>query len=216
MKIGITTVGAEIPFKFNFIVIQLVIHKFLDINMPNMSGMDFLKTLKNPPNIIITTAYPEYALESYEFDVVDYLKKPFSFERFYKSIQKVQEKASTKSEPKASPQPALEKPETAKNYLFVKSDKKIIKINFTDILFAESYGDYIKIHTAGEITMVLMPLKKLLEQLPQSQFFRLHKSYIIAIDKIDVVEGNMVHINKNVIPVGKNFRQDFFNLIKPD
>ena len=186
---------------------------FLDINMPNMSDMDFLKTLKNPPIVIITTAYREYALESYDFDVIDYLKKPFSFERFYKSIQKAQEKYKAGKDVSV---PSKENIEQTKEYLFVKSDKKIIKIDFSNILFAEAYGDYIKIHTSKEVVLVLMPLKKILEQLPANQFVRVHKSYVIAIDKIDQIEGNTIKIGENEIPVGKNFRQDFINLVKPD
>ncbi len=203
--------------KSAFEAMDLLLHQqpelmFLDINMPNMSGMDLLKTLKNPPMIIITTAYREYALDSYDFDVVDYLKKPFSFERFYKAVQKAQEKFHSNE----TYQVKETIDDKEKNYFFVKSDKKIIKINFEDIQFIEAYGDYVKIHTSKEVILVLMPLKKIHQQLPVNQFYRVHKSYILAICKVDLIEGNRVKVGNKEIPIGKNFRQEFLNLIKPE
>lgn len=183
---------------------------FLDINMPNMTGMELMKTLNNPPAIIITTAYREYALESYDFNVVDYLKKPFSFERFYQAVQKTHERIKAKT----TLVDITEKPDKVKEFIFVKSDKKIIKLSFIDIDYIESYGDYIKMHTINQMILVLMPLKKMLEQL-DDRFIRVHKSFIVSIDKIDLVEGNIVKIKNVEIPIGKSFRQKFHDLIKP-
>ncbi len=184
---------------------------FLDINMPNLSGMELLKTLKNPPLVIITTAYREYALESYDYEVIDYLKKPFSFERFYKAVQKAQEKYLAR-DAIAFSTPIKELP---KKYIFVKSEKKLIRIKLDDILYVEAYGDYIKIFSPKEMTLVLMSLKNIHQQLPSERFYRIHKSYIIAIEKIDLIEGNMVKIKDAEIPIGKSFRGAFFDLVKP-
>jgi two-component system, LytTR family, response regulator len=184
---------------------------FLDINMPNMSGMDFLRTLSNPPIIIITTAYREYALESYEFDVTDYLKKPFSFERFHKAIQKALNKIDSS---KSGLVGTYDEHQT-EDHFFVKADKMLIKIAFDDVVYVEAYGDYIKIHRSNDMVLVLMSLKRIMEQLPSNQFIRVHKSFIIANSFIDKVEGNIIYLGDKEIPVGKSFRQEFFRKIKP-
>lgn len=177
---------------------------FLDINMPGFSGITFLKTIKNPPLIIFTTAYTEYAIESYELNAVDYLKKPFSFERFLKAVQKVDELLKLQQ---------AKKPEISEDFIYIKANKKTFKIKFKEIFYIEGLGDYIKIHQKDHHLVTNLTMKKINEILPESDFLRIHKSYIISLDKIDYLEGNMVVINKNKIPVGNSYRQEFNEII---
>ena len=153
-----------------------------------------MKSLQNPPPVILTTAYSEYALESYELDVVDYLLKPFSFERFLKAIQKVSHKDSTQTAPA----------------LIIKTDGRTFRIPHSDILFIESAGDYVIIHTKDENFTVYKRLKVYQEQLPDSQFIRIHKSYIISLSAVEFLEGNQVSIGEKLLPIGKTFKPDFF------
>ena len=179
---------------------------FLDINMPRLSGLDFLKSLRNPPVVIITTAYREYAVESYELEVLDYLHKPFSFERFYKAIQRVEEKFQD-----VKIDTIIEKPH-AKDHLFIKTDKKHYKIYFKDLLYIESMGDYCKFITTDKTHLSYITLKKLIELLPEN-FVRVHKSYIVQFNKIDMVEGNMINISKQTIPIGYSYKKDVLKLL---
>jgi DNA-binding LytR/AlgR family response regulator len=184
---------------------------FLDINMPKLTGLDFLKTLQNPPLVIITTAYREYALEGYELDVLDYLTKPIPFDRFLKAVNKAVEKLKTKY----IPHPSLnDQPNNREEYIFVKVDKVNYKICLDDILYIESIGDYIKIFTPEKNYLTNITLKKIEAGLPSCSFMRVHKSYIISISKINYAEGNMVKINKTSIPIGQTYRKDFFKLIE--
>lgn len=185
---------------------------FLDINMPKITGLDFLKMLKNPPLVIITTAYREYALESFDLDVVDYLKKPFSFERFYKAVQKAQELYLSRHNNK--PERVIQaNSKDQGNFIFVKADSKMVKIDFDQILFIEALGDYVKIHTSKDTIVTYQSMKGVEELLPSDKFPRVHKSYIIALNRIDVIEGNTIKMNNSEIPIGKNYRKDFFELI---
>jgi len=186
---------------------------FLDINMPKLSGLSFLKTLRNPPAVIITTAYREYALEGYELDVIDYLNKPFPFDRFLKAINKAKERIKCKND--------IVKNETHKtsestntDFIFIKVDKKTHKLSFSDIVYIEALGDYIKIHTTDETLVSYMSLKKMERILPTKTFPRVHKSYIISLEKIINIEGNMVEIGGEKITIGASYRKSFFNLIK--
>ncbi|NOY97131.1 MAG: response regulator transcription factor [Chlorobi bacterium] len=182
---------------------------FLDINMPGLSGIDFLKSLRNPPVVIITTAYREYAVDSYELEVIDYLHKPFSFDRFFKAVQRAEEKLLiNKKESLIITKPKIRE----KDHLFIKADKKHYKINFTDLLFIESMGDYCKFITEGKTYLSYITLKRLLESLPEN-FLRVHKSFIVQFDKIDLVEGNMVKISGHKIPIGSSYRKGLFNLL---
>lgn len=183
---------------------------FLDINMPKLSGISFLKNLKNPPLVIFTTAYSEYALEGFELNAIDYLKKPFSFERFCKAYYRAEEQLLLQH--KASGEGEAED-NLNTDFLFIKSNKKTFKVKFTDIFYIEGLGDYIKIHTANHKLVTNLSMKKMLELLPESQFYRIHKSYIISLDKIESVEGNMVALNGNKLPVGNSYRQDFSTFI---
>lgn len=181
---------------------------FLDINMPKLSGISFLKTLKNPPLVIFTTAYSDYALEGYELNAIDYLKKPYSFERFCKAYFKAEELLLLKKE-------ANEKPnsEIKSDFLFVKSNKKTYKIAFTEILYIEGLGDYIQIHLQEQKIITNLSMKKILELLPNELFYRIHKSFIISLNHIQLVEGNMVVINDKKLPIGNSYRQDFMQFI---
>lgn len=182
---------------------------FLDINMPKLSGISFLKNLKNPPLAIFTTAYSEYALEGYELNAIDYLKKPFSFERFCKAYYRAEELLQLKQKAEGSGT----SPQNTEEFLFIKSNKKSVKVKFSSILYIEGLGDYIKIHLEGEKLVTNLSMKKILTLLPKEQFYRIHKSYIISIDKIENLEGNMVSINGNKLPIGNSYRQEFMKLI---
>ncbi|MEI7660710.1 MAG: LytTR family DNA-binding domain-containing protein [Bacteroidota bacterium] len=184
---------------------------FLDINMPRLSGMDFLKTLKNPPLVIITTAYAEFAIQGYELDVVDYLMKPFAFDRFYKAIQKAEELIKGREMPHFEPKEATRPEET---FIFVKSSKKTYKVNLDEILYIEALGDYVKIYTNEKMIISYQSLKNIEVLLPSSSFPRIHKSFIIALSRIDLIEGNHVKIRDRQIPIGTNFKNDFERLIK--
>ena len=173
---------------------------FLDINMPKLSGISLLKTLQQKPNVIITTAYPEYAVEGFELSVTDYLLKPFSLERFLQAISKVSQKSTVQMETVMMDR---EDPATS---LFVKSDKKIIKIDFTNILYIEAYGNYIKIFT-DRMTLTPQTLSDFLGKLP-NDFLRIHKSYVINFNQLKLIDGNQVVLQNDVkLPIGKSYRK---------
>ena len=182
---------------------------FLDINMPKLSGISFLKNLHNPPLVIFTTAYSEYALEGFELNAVDYLKKPFSFERFCKAYFRAEEIILLKQ---SKSEPGKNMPQA--DFLFVKSDKKTIKVKYSDIYFIEGLGDYIKIHLSDKKIVTNLSMKKISELLPENQFYRIHKSYIISIDKVESLEGNLIKLNNIKLPIGNSYRQDFIQLIR--
>lgn len=182
---------------------------FLDINMPKLSGISFLKNLKNPPLVIFTTAYSEYALEGFELNALDYLKKPYSFERFCKAFFRAEELFLLKQH--AKPHSTTE---DVNNFLFIKSDKKTIKLKFSELYYIEGLGDYIKLHLADKKIVTNLSMKKIIALLPENQFYRIHKSFIISIDKIDSVEGNMIKINNTKLPIGNSYRQDFMLFVK--
>ncbi len=184
---------------------------FLDINMPRLSGMDFLKTLKNPPLVIVTTAYAEYAIQGYELDVVDYLMKPFAFDRFYKAIQKAEELIRGKDQRHVENSESEKQDDT---FLFIKSSKKTYKVNLVEILYIEALGDYVKIYTTDKMIISYQSLKNIETLLPSSAFPRIHKSFIIALSRIDLIEGNHVKIKDRLIPIGTNFKTEFEKLIK--
>ena len=179
---------------------------FLDINMPKLKGFDFLKTLSNPPAVIVTTAYKEYALEGYELNVVDYLLKPFSFERLVKAINKVT--AQTKNILSTS------SATTSSNHkLFLKGDKKYHHIDLNDILFIEAYGNYTKVFLHNEMIITHEKISSYEELLPSNQFLRVHKSFIVAIPHIQQIEGNRIRIQKHEIPIGQVYKMNVTKLI---
>jgi len=181
---------------------------FLDINMPKLSGLEFLKTLSNPPKIIITTAYKEFALEGYELNIDDYLLKPFNFSRFVKSVSKVSDALSIKASP-------IQNTETIEDTkIFIKEDKKYYQIKLKDILFLEAYGNYVKINMVDKVIVSHQTLTSFTHNLPENQFIRVHKSFIISIDKIELIEGNRIHIQNHKIPIGKMYKLNVNRLIK--
>ena len=170
---------------------------FLDIQMPELTGIEFLRTLTQRPLVVFTTAYSEYALEGYELDVVDYLLKPISFERFVQAANKAAERLRLVSA--AFPE---------KDYLLVKSDHKVYRIRYADILFIQSMREYVAFHTSEGRILSLGSLKALEESLPPGLFLRVHKSYIVARSRVRTLEGNMIHIGKEKIPIGANYREE--------
>ena len=184
---------------------------FLDIQMPGLTGLEMIKTLKNPPLVILTTAYSQYALEGYELDIVDYLLKPVSFERFVKAVNKASDRFGLSGRKPANPVPEeKEKPQT-KDYFFVKANYKLVKVFYDDIFYIEGLSEYVKIHTSGGNLVVLESLKNLESALPSGKFIRIHKSYIAAIDKIDAIIGNSVEIGDKMLPVGKSYKESVLN-----
>ncbi len=183
---------------------------FLDINLPKISGLNFLRSLKNPPKVIVTTAYPDYAHEGFELDVVDYLLKPFSFERFIQALSKL--KAERTDEAKSS-EPLSRDYEH--QYAFVKVDKTLHRVDFEDIYYIESDKDYVKIIRTGENLMLLQTLKHWLAMLPERHFVQVHKSFIVNIARIDKITGNQIKIGGTTIPIGRHYKQDFMEKIEP-
>ncbi len=171
---------------------------FLDISMPFISGIDFIKTLQNPPKIILTTAHKEFAVESYELNVLDYLLKPISFERFLKAINKLENKSAQVIKP------VIDDSES-EVFIYVKSDKKNVKILLKEILFIESLKDYIKIHTVNRTIVTQVPISAIEQRLPES-FLRIHRSFIIAKDKITAYTQHDFEIGKYQIPIGRNYK----------
>ena len=181
---------------------------FLDIQMEELTGIQMLNILKPKPEVIFTTAYDQFALQGYELDVTDYLLKPISFERFVKAVDKVHERLCKRDMAKNTPSEVpIFNPKT--DYFFVKSGFKLHKVNFDDILYVEGQGDYLKIVTPRARIMTLQTFKGVEDILPSSNFTRVHKSYIVAIDKIESVEGNMIRIADIHIPVGESYRKQF-------
>ncbi|MCL7763584.1 LytTR family DNA-binding domain-containing protein [Polaribacter sp. Z014] len=178
---------------------------FLDIHMPNFSGLDFIKSLKNPPKIILTTSDPKFAIEAFEYDfIVDYLLKPVELPRFKKAIDKAERKNLASNEVKKE----TSKPIDIENDFYVNIDRRLIKIDLPSIYLIEAKGDYIKIKTETKDYKVHSTLKKIEEKLPDSLFLKIHRSYIINIKKIIDIEDNSVLIKKDVIPVSRSKRPE--------
>jgi len=178
---------------------------FLDIQLPGMTGLSFLRTLPNPPLVVITTAYSEYAIESYEFNIIDYLLKPISFERFSRTVDKiVHGRLFT---------PAKEKDDLPGDHIFVKSNSKFFKVNFSEIIYIESMKDYLKIHTADYKLVTHQTMNDMEKILSPRQFIRVHKSYIVAVSHIKAIYGNSVEMENVTIPIGLNYKEKVMNFI---
>ena len=179
---------------------------FLDIQMPQLSGLQFMKLLQSQVQVVIVSAYNEFALQGFENDVTDYLLKPVSFDRFLKSAEK-----ALRLSDKSSKEVAL--PLSNPDFIFVRADNKIIKINFNDILYIEGLKNYISIYTTTKRIITLQNMKTLEEVLPSSRFVRVQKSYIVNLEKIDTIERQRIFIGDNSIPIGESFAQNFFSII---
>jgi two-component system LytT family response regulator len=174
---------------------------FLDIQMPHISGVEFLRQLANPPKVIFTTAFKEYAIDGFELDVLDYMLKPISHERFMKAAYKAKDYFDLKGNTNPP------------NYLFVKADGRLEKIVFEEVLFLEGMENYVIIHTAGKKVITHSTLKSLMEKLPKQAFLQTHKSYIIALNKISAVEGNMLHVGDKQVPISRQLREQVLGRI---
>ena len=185
---------------------------FLDIQMPEITGIDFLRTLSDPPVVILTTAYQEYALESYQLDVTDYLLKPFSLERLLKAVNKAVKLLELKNAAVKKKKKII-KPKAESNFINVKVDHKIKRISFAEIIYIEGMKEYLAIHTTKEKFITLDSLKNFEEKLPGDKFIRIHKSYIVSIEKISALDGNQIKINNVYLPVGKSYKEDLMKKV---
>ncbi|MGC3947532.1 MAG: LytTR family DNA-binding domain-containing protein [Chryseolinea sp.] len=191
---------------------------FLDVQMPDLTGISLLKALQKKPLIILTTAYSEYALEGYELDVADYLLKPITFERFLKAVEKVTQRLSERSATVAPVVPSVPPAhksgvEAAQPFVFVKDGTKLIKLRIDDILYVEGLKDYVTIHTKAQKVVSLQRLKALEEELPADKFIRVHNSFIVAFNAIDVIHKNDVQVGATMIPIGETYKKSFRDFI---
>lgn len=180
---------------------------FLDVQMPEISGIDFLRSLENPPIVILTTAHSDYALEGFNLDVTDYLLKPIRFDRFAKSIDRAIEQIELKRN-------SYLKPDDAEDFFFVKADHQLIKLRFDEIHYIEALADYVRIHTDEKRIVTLQTMKKMEDKLPPDRFIRVHRSFIVAVKRIKSVSGNKIEIgHEQKIPIGKNYKSSLFDYL---
>ena len=175
---------------------------FLDIQMPKITGLEFLRTIKQPPPVIFTTAYPQFALDGFELNALDYLVKPISFERFLKAVQKAKDYYELRQENK------IEEKEAVATHVFIKVDGRLVKILFEEILFVEALQNYVAIHTREKKYISYLTLYTLAEYLPPAEFIKTHKSFIVAINKVESIEGNQLKIGLHQIPVSRSVKEE--------
>jgi len=180
---------------------------FLDIQMPKITGLEFLKTLANPPIVILTTAYPQYAIDGFELNAADYLLKPFSFKRFCKAVIKA--RGLFESGKCNSLQPLI----VEADHFFIKTDSKLVKINYSDILYVEALQNYIAVYTINKKYVTYLTLKSLEDSLPPQIFLKVHKSYLVAMTKIESIEGNEILIGQHHIPISRNLKEEVMQRI---
>ncbi len=184
---------------------------FLDIRLPGMSGLHFLRSLADPPLVVLTTAYAEYALESYEFNVIDYLLKPISFERFAKAVNKILDgrlytsTSATASTDEQAPPPG--------DHIFIKSNSKFFRVGFSEILYVQGMKDYLKIHTPDFTLVTHQTMNELEKTLPSRLFIRVHRSYLVAVRHIRTIYGNSIELGKVTIPIGINYKESVMELV---
>jgi len=177
---------------------------FLDIEMPKVSGLEFLQKMDTESMVVLTTAFPQYALEGYELDIIDYLLKPFAFNRFLKAVHKARDfyllKTSTNSQ--------------LASYIFIKSERRIEKLELSEILYAESIGNYVSIFTGNKRIMAYITMKSLESQLPNDVFIKVHQSYLVNASKIEVIEGNEIKIGTRSLPISRNYRDSVMKIVQ--
>ncbi len=176
---------------------------FLDIQMPKMTGLDFLKSLSKHPMVIFTTAYPQYAVDGFELDAVDYLVKPFPFERFWKAVMKAKVNAEAKTE----------SPAEGQDYFFIKADNKLVKINYDNLLFVEALQNYVAVYTKEKKHITYLTFKAVEEHLPAGRFLKIHKSFIVSVAKIDSIEGNIVRVGSHELPISRSTKEEVLEKI---
>jgi len=174
---------------------------FLDIHMPKITGLEFLRSLQHAPQVVLTTAYPQYAVDGFDLNVLDYLVKPVSFDRFLKAAIKARDTVS-KMNVSGSSAPTIE------DYVFIKSDNKLVKLFYNDILFVEALQNYVTIHTANKKYITYLTFKSMEESLPADQFIRVHKSYLVSASKIESIEGNCIRIGAHEIPISRTVKEE--------
>ncbi|MFC2136918.1 LytR/AlgR family response regulator transcription factor [Bacteroidota bacterium] len=179
---------------------------YLDIQMPKLSGIQFAESMEHEPMVIFTTAFSKYAVESYNLNAVDYLLKPFTFERFLKATNKAYAKLTSKV--------SLENKKQKNEFIFVNADYSSVKINLYDILYIEGLKDYIKIYAGSKPILTLQSLKAIQEKLPKNQFIRVHRSFIVSINKIESIQRNRIIIGEKRIPVGDSYKKEFYQLVE--
>ncbi len=170
---------------------------FLDIQMPKITGLDFLRSISNPPAVIFTTAYPQYAIEGFEVNALDYLVKPISFERFLKAALKAKDLFDHK---------VLKTEE--QNYFFIKVDNSLVKVFYDEVLFVEALQNYVTIHTNSKKYISYLTFKSVEEYLPADRFIKVHKSYIVSADKVNIIDGNEICIGQNRIPISRGLKEE--------
>ncbi len=193
---------------FTFLQTNQVDLAFLDIQMPKLSGIDFLKSLRNPPKVIFTTAFREYAIDGFELEVADYLLKPIPFERFLKAVAKVSPAASQQL-----PTSFRHDVPPADDFVYFKVDKKMIKTKMNEILYIESIKDYVKVRTLDKEIVTQQKISYLEESLPREKFIRIHRSFIVNRDRIDAYSATDVEMGKHLIPIGRNYKNDVIKLL---
>jgi DNA-binding LytR/AlgR family response regulator len=177
---------------------------FLDIEMPKVSGLQFLQKMHIESMVILTTAFPQYALEGYELDIIDYLLKPFAFNRFLKAVQKAKDYHEMKTRTNGA---------LPSSYIFIKSDKRIEKIELNDILYAESVGNYVSVYTENKKIIAYLTMKSLEAQLSADEFIKIHQSYLLNCSKIDAIEGNEIKIGNRSLPISRNYREIVMKIV---
>lgn len=215
-RVGMRRLVAQVPFLHlagiakdtteigQFLAQQPVQLLFLDIQMPGTNGIDFLKTLPNPPKVIFTTAYPQYAIEGYDLDVLDYLLKPITLPRFLKAANRALDHFRQHPSPAAPPPP---------DHLFVKTNRQLVKLSFDEILFVEARLNYVILHTVRQPVITYASIKSMQETLPAGRFCKIHKSYIVAIDQINGVQGHEVIVGTHRLPLSRNHKEALLHLL---
>ena len=182
---------------------------FLDIQMPKITGLEFMKTLQKPVPVIFTTAFPQYALDGFDLNALDYLVKPISFDRFLKAALKAKEYYEVRQKNDADKTPVAE----VGDYFFIKADNKLVKVLFNDILFIEALQNYVVVHTQEKKLITYLTFKSVEEYLPSSQFIKVHKSFIVSATKIDSIEGNDIRIGQHYIPISRNLKDEVMDKV---
>lgn len=188
----------------------------LDIQMPDLTGLEFLRTLRNKPATILTTAYVEYAVDAYDLEVVDYLLKPIVFERFFRAVSRAMGRNTPHSNQDAPLSQTTADPSPTRQSLFVKTDQRLVQVNYADIRYIEGLREYVRIHTRDDQLIVLQSLSKLMAALPTEQFARIHRSYIVNLTFIESIVGNTVLLGEVELPISKGQKESFLNLINRD